>query len=60
MAVLLPVIVVVLMWLTNSPKLIGEPANGWGVKGVMAFIVMAVAYLTSTNGAALLARAFGR
>jgi Mn2+/Fe2+ NRAMP family transporter len=49
MVVLLPVIVLVLLWMTNNRKRMGDHANGWAVNGAMMLAVVASLYLTAAN-----------
>ena len=49
MVVLLPVIVLVLLWMTNNRKRMGDHANGWAVNAAMLFAVVGAVYLTVAN-----------
>ncbi len=46
LALLLPVIVIVLMWLTNNRSLLGRHTNGWASNLVMSVLVLITCYLT--------------
>lgn len=49
MAASLPIMVAVLVWLTNKKSLMGEHVNGWLSNVVMTAVAFAVAYLTYLN-----------
>lgn len=48
--VLLPLIIGVLMWMTNDRKRMGQYANGWLVNSVMILMIGAASYLTYEAG----------
>lgn len=53
--VVLPVVVLVLMWITNDRKLMGDHANGWLTNGALALITATALYLTIQNAREFLA-----
>lgn len=56
LALLVPAIVVVLMWLTNNRRLMGRHTNGWAGNLVMATLVLVTFYLTWQSAGELWAK----
>lgn len=56
LALLLPVIVLVLLWLTNNRRLMGRHTNGWASNLVMGTLVLATFYLTWQSAGELWAK----
>ncbi|MCW5977642.1 MAG: Nramp family divalent metal transporter [Bryobacteraceae bacterium] len=48
--VLLPVLVFLLLWLTNNKKLMGAHANGWLTNAILGLVILASSYLTYQSG----------
>jgi Mn2+/Fe2+ NRAMP family transporter len=49
LVVLVPILVLVLLRLTNDKKLMGDHINGWVTNTALAFVILAAAYLTYQN-----------
>jgi Mn2+/Fe2+ NRAMP family transporter len=56
LALLLPVMVGVLMWLTNNRQLMGRHTNGWAGNLVLALLVLVTGYLTWQSAGELWAK----
>ena len=58
--VLLPVLLVLLLWLTNNRKLMGDKVNGWFTNVVLVAFVIASSYLTWKNAVAFLTSLYSK
>jgi Mn2+/Fe2+ NRAMP family transporter len=56
LALLLPVMVGVLMWLTNNRQLMGRHTNGWAGNLVLTLLVLVTGYLTWQSAGELWAK----
>jgi Mn2+/Fe2+ NRAMP family transporter len=56
LAVLTPVVIVVLLWLCNNPRLMGDHANGWASNLTLTLGLIATLYLTLHAAGDLFAR----